>query len=363
MAQAGERVLEEALAVGAPMGDAAGHGGQEGGVGRAPEPGNATHGRRSLQGRPRADRIPASGVDSPDDRRPAPLRRHRSDPRRRRSTRTASGTRRSSRSASPTCGRARPTAPTGSRRWRWRRPGHRRCAAAWPSRRRSPAVPRCSRRPRRRWPTPRPGASRSGSARRRPPSSNGGTASPSSDRVPAHARHAALPPTRARRREGHRALRHLRGAGLPARARARGAAAHPGRRAAPAACCASPARRATAPSSTGSRPSDVAAGRALRRRQGDRRPDLRGADRRLRRGARHGRRARSRATSRSACYAKFQEWLGRGPALQPMWDAWAAGDRARALELVPDEVIDDLIVWGTPERIRERVERLRRPTA
>ena len=40
-----------------------------------------------------------------------------------------------------------------------------------------------------------------------------------------------------------------------------------------------------------------------------------------------------------------------------MWDAWAAGDRARALELVPDEVIDDLIVWGTPERIRDRVER------
>ena len=55
-------------------------------------------------------------------------------------------------------------------------------------------------------------------------------------------------------------------------------------------------------------------------------------------------------------YAKFQEWLGRGPLLQPMWDAWAEGDRARALELVPDEVIDALIVWGTPERIRERVE-------
>jgi probable F420-dependent oxidoreductase len=55
-------------------------------------------------------------------------------------------------------------------------------------------------------------------------------------------------------------------------------------------------------------------------------------------------------------YAQFQDWLGRGPALQPMWDAWAAGDRARALEVVPDEVIDDLIVWGTPMRIRERVE-------
>jgi probable F420-dependent oxidoreductase len=55
-------------------------------------------------------------------------------------------------------------------------------------------------------------------------------------------------------------------------------------------------------------------------------------------------------------YAKFHEWLGRGPLLQPMWDAWAAGDRARALELVPDQVIDDLIVWGTPEQIRARVE-------
>jgi len=56
-------------------------------------------------------------------------------------------------------------------------------------------------------------------------------------------------------------------------------------------------------------------------------------------------------------YAKFQEWLGRGPLLTPMWDAWAAGDRARALDLVPDEVVDDLIVWGSPEQIRARVER------
>jgi probable F420-dependent oxidoreductase len=56
-------------------------------------------------------------------------------------------------------------------------------------------------------------------------------------------------------------------------------------------------------------------------------------------------------------YAKFQEWLGRGPLLQPMWDAWAAGDRARALELVPDDVIDALIVWGSPDQIRDKVER------
>ena len=30
-------------------------------------------------------------------------------------------------------------------------------------------------------------------------------------------------------------------------------------------------------------------------------------------------------------YAEFHRWLGRGPALQPMWDAWAAGDRKGAL--------------------------------
>jgi len=56
-------------------------------------------------------------------------------------------------------------------------------------------------------------------------------------------------------------------------------------------------------------------------------------------------------------YAQFQEWLGRGPALTPMWDAWAAGDRVRALELVPDEVVDQLIVWGGDDEIRARVER------
>ena len=62
-------------------------------------------------------------------------------------------------------------------------------------------------------------------------------------------------------------------------------------------------------------------------------------------------------------YAKFHEWLGRGPVLQPMWDAWAAGDRARALELVPDEVIDDLIVWGTPAADPRAGRGLRRATA
>ena len=46
-------------------------------------------------------------------------------------------------------------------------------------------------------------------------------------------------------------------------------------------------------------------------------------------------------------------------ALAPMWDVWVAGDRARATELIPDEVIDELVVWGDPDRLRAGVERYR----
>jgi probable F420-dependent oxidoreductase len=56
-------------------------------------------------------------------------------------------------------------------------------------------------------------------------------------------------------------------------------------------------------------------------------------------------------------YAAFHEWLGRGPQLQPMWDAWKAGDREAATKSVPDEVIDDLIVHGSPGEIREKLAR------
>jgi probable F420-dependent oxidoreductase len=56
-------------------------------------------------------------------------------------------------------------------------------------------------------------------------------------------------------------------------------------------------------------------------------------------------------------YAAFHEWLGRGPVLQPMWDAWKAGDREAATNAIPDEVIDDLIVHGSPAEIREKLAR------
>ena len=54
-------------------------------------------------------------------------------------------------------------------------------------------------------------------------------------------------------------------------------------------------------------------------------------------------------------YAAFHEWLGRGDALKPMHDAWAAGDRTGANAVIPDEVVDDLVVHGSPEQCRERV--------
>jgi probable F420-dependent oxidoreductase len=56
-------------------------------------------------------------------------------------------------------------------------------------------------------------------------------------------------------------------------------------------------------------------------------------------------------------YAEFQRWLGRTDALQPMWDAWAAGDRKRANEVIPDEVVDELIIHGSYAECRAHVQR------
>lgn len=56
-------------------------------------------------------------------------------------------------------------------------------------------------------------------------------------------------------------------------------------------------------------------------------------------------------------YAQFHDWLGRGDMLQGMWDHWKAGDRGAALEAIPDELVDQLIVSGTPEQCRAHVQR------
>jgi probable F420-dependent oxidoreductase len=55
-------------------------------------------------------------------------------------------------------------------------------------------------------------------------------------------------------------------------------------------------------------------------------------------------------------YAAFHEWLGRGAQLQPMWDAWKAGDRKSALAAIPDSLVDELIVHGSPAECRAKIQ-------
>lgn len=52
-------------------------------------------------------------------------------------------------------------------------------------------------------------------------------------------------------------------------------------------------------------------------------------------------------------YAAFHAWLGRD--LSRMQQAWAAGDRRAAVASITDDVVDALIVHGSPARCRARV--------
>ena len=56
-------------------------------------------------------------------------------------------------------------------------------------------------------------------------------------------------------------------------------------------------------------------------------------------------------------YRAFHEWMGRGELLGEHWEQWAAGDRKGALEKIPDQVVDDLIVHGTPDECRAHIQR------
>jgi alkanesulfonate monooxygenase SsuD/methylene tetrahydromethanopterin reductase-like flavin-dependent oxidoreductase (luciferase family) len=39
-----------------------------------------------------------------------------------------------------------------------------------------------------------------------------------------------------------------------------------------------------------------------------------------------------------------------------MWDAWAAGDRKASMAAIPDEVVDELVVHGSPAACRARIQ-------
>ena len=56
-------------------------------------------------------------------------------------------------------------------------------------------------------------------------------------------------------------------------------------------------------------------------------------------------------------YAAFHDWVGRGEVLADMWRLWGEGDRKAALESIPDEVVDQLIIHGSPAECRDHVQR------
>lgn len=55
-------------------------------------------------------------------------------------------------------------------------------------------------------------------------------------------------------------------------------------------------------------------------------------------------------------YAAFFRWLGWGERLDPMVAAYEAGDRARAIELAPEELIREIYLFGSIGEIREGLQ-------
>ena len=59
-------------------------------------------------------------------------------------------------------------------------------------------------------------------------------------------------------------------------------------------------------------------------------------------------------------YEAFFRWLGYGEQIDPMVHAWRARDRAKAVELVPRELVEEIFVLGDAPAQRERLEGFRR---
>jgi alkanesulfonate monooxygenase SsuD/methylene tetrahydromethanopterin reductase-like flavin-dependent oxidoreductase (luciferase family) len=55
-------------------------------------------------------------------------------------------------------------------------------------------------------------------------------------------------------------------------------------------------------------------------------------------------------------YTEFFRWLGFGAEIDPVVDAWNAGDRARAVELVPETLVREIFLLGPVEEQRERLD-------
>jgi probable F420-dependent oxidoreductase len=54
-------------------------------------------------------------------------------------------------------------------------------------------------------------------------------------------------------------------------------------------------------------------------------------------------------------YAEFFRWLGWGERIDPVLEAWQSGDRARAVELAPEELVREIFLLGPIDAQRERL--------
>jgi alkanesulfonate monooxygenase SsuD/methylene tetrahydromethanopterin reductase-like flavin-dependent oxidoreductase (luciferase family) len=55
-------------------------------------------------------------------------------------------------------------------------------------------------------------------------------------------------------------------------------------------------------------------------------------------------------------YNKFFREIGYDNEAGIAMDAWNAGDRKKALDSIPDEMVEKIFVFGTPEKCRSRLE-------
>ena len=70
----------------------------------------------------------------------------------------------------------------------------------------------------------------------------------------------------------------------------------------------------------------------------------------------HGRRAIA-AYLNVPVYKAFHEWMGRTDAMEVSWAKWAEGDRKGALAEIPESVVDELIISGSPDQCRAHLDR------
>ena len=62
-------------------------------------------------------------------------------------------------------------------------------------------------------------------------------------------------------------------------------------------------------------------------------------------------------------YERFFRWLGHGPAIDEMVEAWNAKDRERALAAAPWELIEEIFILGEPDADARRGSRSSSPAA